>query len=143
MINAQLLRKNDLTYPVVSWTMYASRRPEVPQLTELAGVRADGTVFPLELDRLVFAARPYAELLKNYHLATEQLDAGAADEIRRRRALLEKVLINLGTRQPMAPGESPLVRIELVEKIVANDGSISQRVVLVATALPAPKGGLE
>jgi hypothetical protein len=141
MINAQLFRRNDVTYPVVSWTMYASRRPETPQLTELDGVREDGTAFRLEIDKLVFSGMVYTELLKNYHTTTERLDSNEAGEIKRRRAVLRDRLIELGTRRITPAGESPLSRVELVVKTVARDGTIAAREILVSAELPATQGG--
>lgn len=141
MINVQLLRRNDLTYPVASWTMYASRRPEIPRFTELSGVREDGTRFLLKLDGQVISTALYSEILKNYHAATEQLAPDAADEIARRRALLEKVIIKLGTHQVRPAGDSPLAKIELVENTVARDGAIARREVLFTATLPQGKGG--
>lgn len=141
MINAQLFRRNDVTYPVVSWTMYASRRPETPRFTELSGVREDGTRYPLKVDRQVMSTALYSDILKKYHAATEKLAPGAADEIARRRALLEKVIINLGTHQVRPAGDSPLAKIELVENTMARDGGIARREVLFTATLPPGGGG--
>jgi hypothetical protein len=125
MLNGQLLRKNELTYPVVSWTMYASRRPEPLQFTELTGVRADGSSFQLDIDRLVLSTGLYTQILADYHKQTELLRPSDPVEATRRQALLAGVIRTLAKHQGTPPGASELTRVEMALRTIGRDGTLT------------------
>ncbi len=136
MLNAQLVRKNELTYPVLSWTMYASRRPETLEFTELTGVRADGSSFRLDIDRLVLSTGLYVGILRDYHKQTELLRTTNLVEATRREAVLAGVIKTLAENQSTPPGASELIRVELALRTIGRDGALTGKDTFFAVDLP-------
>lgn len=141
MVNAQLLRRDELTYPIAAWTMFSSRHPDALEFIDLVGVRANGTRARLKTDTLMTATTPCVARLGEAHAQIIRTAPSAPESAARRRANLEATLAELGRRQVRHAGESTFTRVELVKRTLGPDGEPTGTTVLVAVDLPPAQGG--
>ena len=143
MINAQLLRKTDATYPLCAWTMYGSKKPVPLQFMELAGVGVDGVRFRLNIEGAVSYPRAFVSLAYNVLDGAEKGRGTDPEKARADLAALDNVLAELGRHHARMNKETDVVRVEMVCVYLSSAGERLREELVRSVALsPSPGGGV-
>ena len=122
-VNAQLLNRSELTYPVPAWTMYAAKRPVALVYDELVGVEADGREITLRVNHLVPATRALFSILgaqlERERAAQAAGDAALATKIR---AEFEELLREICRRENARRAGDPIAAVRLYRVRLETDG---------------------
>lgn len=137
LVNAQLLNRGEITYPVPPWTMYAAKRPIALVYNELVGLRADGRETAMRVNRRVPATRAFLSILGS--LLDRERAALAEDSPARAKAAradLEHLLREIGIRENMRRDQTPLIAVQLVHVRLEADGRPVRDKILASVAIP-------
>lgn len=122
MINAQLLRKAHVSYPLCAWTMYAAKKPVPLEFVELSGVREDGVRFTLESGELMSLSAPFMSRISLACEEAEKVRTTQPEKAERTLAELDGVLAELGRRHGRNAGAVPLKRVEFTRVYLGKSG---------------------
>lgn len=138
IVNAQLLNRAEITYPIPAWTMYAAKRPIALIYNELIGVRADGHETVIRMNRHVPATRAFFSILGS-QLDRERaaLAAGSFERARTARADLEHLLRAIGARENERRDQAPITTVRLVRVRLEADGHPIRDEILASVHIPA------
>jgi uncharacterized membrane protein YphA (DoxX/SURF4 family) len=142
MINAQLLRRSDATFPVCAWTMYGAKKPIALQYPKLVAVRADGSRSPMNIDEQVSYTRPFVSLLSQALGDAEKIRTTDPVKAERILAELDGVLGELGRLQSQPDASAPWIRVELVSVKIGSRGEPLGEETQRSVAVNRPRGGL-
>lgn len=134
-VNAQLVLRNKLTYPLSCWTMYTGKTPIPLLYHRIVTVDADGARHSLDLTPHASSSRALLSLLAD--LTTREqtaLDAGDTPAAARHHAHLQTLLDALAARIT-TPGRT---RLELLRVNLAQDGSTLHEEVRATSTLRRP-----
>lgn len=141
MINAQLLRKTDATFPLCAWTMYGAKKPISLQFMELAGVGEDGVRFRLNMEDGVPYPRGFVTLASTVLAGANKARASDPEKTGADLAALDGVLAELGRYHARMNTETTVVRVEMVCVYLSSAGErLREELVRSVAVGPVPGG---
>lgn len=135
MINAQLLRNSERTYPLSAWTMYADKTPESLAITEFVGVYADGSRQAIDLAPLIANPRGMISLLLQRLAEDHDYKTNDAVKSARLHASLDALFQEIAQRHARHENRAPPQRIELISFLLDSTGAFQPDHVRYATDL--------
>lgn len=138
LVNAQLLNRGDITYPIPAWTMYTKKSPIALVYNELIGVRANGEETNIRVNRIVPATRGFFSILGS-QLDRERTAIANGDfkQAAAARADLEHVLREIGARENARGEQAALTTIMLVRVRLETNGQPVRDEILASVPLAA------